>query len=61
MIQNFTIKESLDKSLVNTILDKWKNNENKVFHLKSLSPQKNIRDFQLPSFSKEKYQTFCGT
>ena len=25
------------------------------------SDQKNIRDFQLPSFSKEKYQTFCGT
>ena len=45
MIQSFTIKESLDKHLVNTILDKWKNNENKVFHLKSLSPQKNIRDF----------------
>jgi len=25
------------------------------------SEQKNIRDFQLPSSSKEKYQTFCGT
>ncbi len=25
------------------------------------SLQKNIKDFQSPSFSKEKYQTFCGT
>ena len=25
------------------------------------SDQKNIKDFQLPSSSKEKYQTFCGT
>ena len=25
------------------------------------SLQKNIKDFQSPSSSKEKYQTFCGT
>ena len=25
------------------------------------SVQKDIKNFQLPSFSKEKYQTFCGT
>jgi len=25
------------------------------------SEQKNIKEFQLPSFLKEKYQTFCGT
>ena len=25
------------------------------------SEQKNIKEFQSPSFSKEKYQTFCGT
>jgi uncharacterized protein YdiU (UPF0061 family) len=25
------------------------------------SEQKNIKDFQIPSTSNEKYQTFCGT
>ena len=25
------------------------------------SDQKDIKEFQIPSFSKEKYQTFCGT
>ena len=25
------------------------------------SEQKNIKEFRSPSFSKEKYQTFCGT
>ena len=25
------------------------------------SEQKNIKEFQMPSSSKEKYQTFCGT
>ena len=25
------------------------------------SEQKNIIDYQMPSYTKEKYQTFCGT
>jgi len=45
MIKKFTVKENLDSDIVSAILGQWANDDNKVFHLKNISPQKNIRDF----------------
>ncbi len=53
--------------IVEEVLDKANNND--IDPLKKLltildkpySEQKNIKDFQVPSSSNEKYQTFCGT
>ena len=52
---------------VEEVLDKANNNDfeplNKFLKIldKPYSEQKDIIDFQIPSSSKEKYQTFCGT
>ena len=48
------------------LIEANKNNTNPLNRLLEIlnnpySEQKNIKDFQSPSFSKEKYQTFCGT
>ena len=56
--RNHKVEEVLNEAIKNNI-------EPLTRFLKILnnpySEQKNITDYQIPSSSKEKYQTFCGT
>lgn len=45
MIQQFDIKEKLNKHMVKTIIDSWLVEKNKIFHIKSNIAENKIRDF----------------
>ena len=45
MIQQYNIKDNLNNQMAELIIDAWKNDYNKVFHLKNDNLTANIRDF----------------
>lgn len=45
MIQHYNINKNFDKQTVKSIIDAWKIDENKVFHLKNDNLKGNVRDF----------------
>ena len=62
--QKFTYFTEMAKNVIKRLfprLDKIK--EDKILKIleKPYDEQKEINDYQLPSSSNEKYQTFCGT
>jgi hypothetical protein len=45
MLQQFNIDKNFNKELINTIIDAWKKDDNKIFHLISKNEKKNIKEF----------------